>query len=79
MKNKVTDELKKHFRPEFLNRVDDIIVFPQLTQDEIVADRRPGDCQARQAAARQGHGPGAHAGSQGAAGQEGLRSSATTR
>ena len=37
MKNKVTDELKNHFRPEFLNRVDDIIVFPQLTQDEIVA------------------------------------------
>ena len=28
---------KNHFRPEFLNRVDDIIVFPQLTQDEIVA------------------------------------------
>jgi ATP-dependent Clp protease ATP-binding subunit ClpC len=37
MKNKVTDELKQHFRPEFLNRVDDIIVFPQLTRDEIVA------------------------------------------
>jgi ATP-dependent Clp protease ATP-binding subunit ClpC len=36
MKNKVTDELKQHFRPEFLNRVDDTIVFPQLTQAEIV-------------------------------------------
>ncbi|CAN7260360.1 ATP-dependent Clp protease ATP-binding subunit [Knoellia sp. LjRoot47] len=36
MKNKVTDELKQHFRPEFLNRVDDTIVFPQLTQDEII-------------------------------------------
>jgi ATP-dependent Clp protease ATP-binding subunit ClpC len=36
MKNKVTDELKQHFRPEFLNRVDDIIVFPQLTEPEIV-------------------------------------------
>ncbi|MDR0945376.1 MAG: ATP-dependent Clp protease ATP-binding subunit [Bifidobacteriaceae bacterium] len=36
MKNKVSDELKQHFRPEFLNRVDDIIVFPQLTHDEIV-------------------------------------------
>jgi len=35
MKAKVNDELKKHFRPEFLNRVDDVIVFPQLTQDEI--------------------------------------------
>jgi ATP-dependent Clp protease ATP-binding subunit ClpC len=37
MKNKVTDELKQHFRPEFLNRVDDTIVFPQLTEEEIVA------------------------------------------
>ncbi|MGL5930675.1 MAG: ATP-dependent Clp protease ATP-binding subunit [Dermatophilaceae bacterium] len=36
MKNKVIDELKQHFRPEFLNRVDDTIVFPQLTQAEIV-------------------------------------------
>ncbi len=36
MKNRVIDELKNHFRPEFLNRVDDTIVFPQLTQDEIV-------------------------------------------
>ncbi|MCE0485786.1 ATP-dependent Clp protease ATP-binding subunit [Ornithinimicrobium sediminis] len=36
MKNKVTDELKQHFRPEFLNRVDDTIVFPQLSQSEIV-------------------------------------------
>ncbi|MDO5503421.1 MAG: AAA family ATPase, partial [Actinomycetia bacterium] len=35
MKAKVQDELKQHFRPEFLNRVDDIIVFPQLTQSEI--------------------------------------------
>jgi ATP-dependent Clp protease ATP-binding subunit ClpC len=36
MKAKVNDELKTHFRPEFLNRVDDTIVFPQLTQDEII-------------------------------------------
>ncbi|MDQ0736765.1 ATP-dependent Clp protease ATP-binding subunit [Arthrobacter agilis] len=36
MKAKVTEELKQHFRPEFLNRVDDTVVFPQLTQDEIV-------------------------------------------
>ena len=36
MKNKVTDELKQHFRPEFLNRVDDVIVFHQLTPEEIV-------------------------------------------
>jgi len=37
MKAKVNDELKQHFRPEFLNRVDDTVVFPQLSQDDIVA------------------------------------------
>jgi ATP-dependent Clp protease ATP-binding subunit ClpC len=36
MKIKVQDELKQHFRPEFLNRVDDTIVFHQLTEDNIV-------------------------------------------
>jgi ATP-dependent Clp protease ATP-binding subunit ClpC len=36
MKNKVNDELKQHFRPEFLNRIDDIIVFHQLSPAEIV-------------------------------------------
>ena len=36
MKQKVNDELKKHFRPEFLNRIDDIVVFHQLTQEEII-------------------------------------------
>ena len=36
MKAKVADELKQHFRPEFLNRVDEIVVFHQLTQAEIV-------------------------------------------
>ncbi|MCW2596192.1 MAG: ATP-dependent Clp protease ATP-binding protein, partial [Jatrophihabitans sp.] len=36
MKQKVNDELKQHFRPEFLNRIDDIIVFHQLTPEEIV-------------------------------------------
>ena len=36
MKAKVNEELKQHFRPEFLNRVDEMIVFPQLTRAEIV-------------------------------------------
>ncbi|MEV0434729.1 MULTISPECIES: ATP-dependent Clp protease ATP-binding subunit [Nocardia] len=36
MKLKVNDELKKHFRPEFLNRIDDVIVFHQLTSEQIV-------------------------------------------
>jgi len=35
MKAKVQEELKQHFRPEFLNRVDDIIVFHQLEREEI--------------------------------------------
>ena len=36
MKATVQEELRQHFRPEFLNRVDDVIVFPQLTKEEIV-------------------------------------------
>jgi len=36
MKGKVQEELRQHFRPEFLNRVDDVIVFPQLSKNEIV-------------------------------------------
>ena len=35
MKSTVTDEMKKTFRPEFLNRLDDIIVFKHLTKDEL--------------------------------------------
>ena len=35
MKAKVSDELKQHFRPEFLNRVDEVVVFHQLTQEDI--------------------------------------------
>ncbi len=36
MRAKVIEELKKHFKPEFLNRVDETIVFPQLSQDELL-------------------------------------------
>ena len=36
MKAKVQQELKQHFRPEFLNRIDDVIVFHQLTENEII-------------------------------------------
>jgi ATP-dependent Clp protease ATP-binding subunit ClpC len=35
MKQKVNDELKQHFRPEFLNRIDDTIVFHQLQPEQI--------------------------------------------
>ncbi|WP_062305778.1 ATP-dependent Clp protease ATP-binding subunit [Demequina subtropica] len=32
----VNGKLKEHFKPEFLNRVDNVVVFPQLTQNEII-------------------------------------------
>ena len=35
MKEKVNDALKQHFRPEFLNRIDETIVFHELTHDEV--------------------------------------------
>ncbi len=36
MKSKVMEELKQHFRPEFLNRVDEMIVFPPLSKEQII-------------------------------------------
>jgi ATP-dependent Clp protease ATP-binding subunit ClpC len=35
MKEKVNDALKAHFRPEFLNRIDEVIVFHELTREEV--------------------------------------------
>ncbi|MDR1815961.1 MAG: ATP-dependent chaperone ClpB [Clostridiales Family XIII bacterium] len=48
-KDRVRDEMKLHFRPEFLNRIDDVIVFSPLTEDDIVAiiDIALKDIQAR--------------------------------
>jgi len=37
MKAKVNDALKAHFRPEFLNRIDEVIVFHELSREEVVA------------------------------------------
>ncbi len=36
MKSKVQQELKQHFRPEFLNRIDDVVVFHQLSKEQII-------------------------------------------
>jgi len=49
MKAKVTDELKQHFRPEFLNRVDEVIVFHQLSTDDIenIVDLMIGQLESR--------------------------------
>ena len=50
IKNDVMAELKKAFRPEFLNRVDDIIVFQQLTEENIIQiDAENGEFQFSQA------------------------------
>src|SRR5205085_8654824 len=35
MRNRVMEEMKRTFRPEFLNRIDDVIVFHSLTPEEI--------------------------------------------
>ncbi|MBC7260803.1 MAG: AAA family ATPase, partial [Chloroflexi bacterium] len=37
MKENLMDELKRHFRPEFLNRLDEVIVFHPLTKEQIQA------------------------------------------
>jgi ATP-dependent Clp protease ATP-binding subunit ClpA len=37
MKEKVLDEMKRAFRPEFINRIDDIIVFHALSREHITA------------------------------------------
>ena len=37
MKERVTEELKRNFRPEFLNRIDEVIVFHELSRDEVKA------------------------------------------
>ena len=73
MKQKVNDELKKHFRPEFLNRIDDIIVFHQLTTETDRPDGGPDDRPGGEAAEEQGHGDAADRQGQGAVGQARIR------
>jgi ATP-dependent Clp protease ATP-binding subunit ClpB len=45
MKDAVLDELRRHFRPEFLNRVDEIVVFHALTEEDL---KKIVDIQVRQ-------------------------------
>ena len=73
MKEKVNEELKRHFRPEFLNRIDEVIVFHELSHGRGHRDRRPDDEAGRRPAREPGHQPGAHPGGQGPPVQEGLR------
>ncbi|WP_066423776.1 ATP-dependent Clp protease ATP-binding subunit [Anabaena sp. 4-3] len=49
IRNLVNEELKNYFRPEFLNRVDEIIVFSQLSKDEV---KQIADIMLREVASR---------------------------
>ena len=73
MKERVMSELKKVFRPELLNRIDEVIVFHKLTKDEIKIDRRPAHEAAARPDGRARRGHLAHRRGQGAARREGLR------
>ena len=73
VEERVRDELRNHFRPEFLNRVDDIIVFRPLTREDLaeIVDiqlRAPGEAAGRPAPAT-----GGDAGGAGAPGRPGVR------
>ncbi len=73
MKSKVQEELKHHFRPEFLNRVDDIDRLPPAHRGRDRHDRGPDDRQGRRAAQGPRHGPGTAALGQGSACRAWLR------
>ena len=75
MKEKVTEELKRSFRPEFLNRIDEVIVFNELTPGRGHRDRRPAHQAGAGAAREPGPRPRAHQRRQAAA----RRRRATTR
>ena len=72
MKTTVQQELKQHFRPEFLNRVDDTIVFHRLSREEILTIVDLMIAKVDAAAQGPGHGPGAAARGQDAAVRAGL-------
>ena len=72
MKTRIMGELKKVFRPEFLNRIDDVIVFHKLQQRRDQDDRRAA-ADAHPRVARRARAPaGAQRGGQGPARREGL-------
>ncbi len=76
MKEKVNDALKQHFRPEFLNRIDETIVFHELSRARGHRDGRP-DAQAAHRSARgSGSRHRGHPGRQGRAGVDRLRPAA---
>ena len=60
MRATVLDELRQHFRPEFLNRVDEIVVFHKLSEDELKAIVEIQLDRVRDTAARPPHPAGDH-------------------
>ena len=66
MKEKVNDALKQHFRPEFLNRIDEVIVFHELTKAEVTQIVDLMIKRVQKPARGPGHRPRAHAGGQAA-------------
>ena len=73
MKEKVNDALKQHFRPEFLNRIDETIVFHELSKDEVTQIVDLHDRPHPEAARGPGHRHRAHAGGQELRRRQGLR------
>ena len=73
MKEKVNDALKAHFRPEFLNRIDETIVFHELSKAEVTYIVDLMIKRVDRAAGRPGHGPRAHRRGQGVPRPQGLR------
>ena len=41
-------KVKQTFAPEFINRLDEIIIFDELVEDDLLTDRRPADRKAQQ-------------------------------
>ena len=73
VRDQVMAIVRAHFRPEFLNRVDEIILFHRLKREQMAADRRHPDAAAGQAARRpQAHRRARRQG-EGMAGRQGLR------
>ena len=72
MKGRIMGELKKVFRPEFLNRIDDVIVFHKLHEGRDQADRRPAAAAHPVLAGRARPAARADGGGRGLPGREGL-------
>ena len=73
MKERVLEELKRAFRPEFINRIDDTIVFHALSKEDITRDRPDDDQPDQHPAGREEHPDRAHRGRPRSPGREGVR------